>query len=228
MFHPAPQVAEEDRRCLVYCRDPCYSQQQVHNTGVDRNLYFCASTDEETRLQDLIEDLQTLPNVPMMEYQTPQEVCEHIGRDLMELIDKDFPAEVDPDPLQFEETEHRNFAITRVERYVDLPRITGLLKSLRRVSTGRWLLSGPSGSGKSSALSKFVLALEHDDALVFAHFVGYTNYSASVANLLQRWLWKLKQLSQGSIEEAIPKDVKQMSSSLPAWIAQVAQQHEKV
>jgi hypothetical protein len=146
----------------------------------------------------------------------------------MELINQDFPAQESIDPLQFEETEHRNFAITRVERYVDLTTVTGLLKSLQRVPTGRWLLSGPSGSGKSSALSKLVLALEHDDAMVFYHFVGYTNYSASVANLLQRWLWKLKQLSQGGIDEAIPKGVKEMIGALPAWIAQAAQSNDTV
>eukprot|EP00045_Choanoeca_perplexa_P016984 m.236953 g.236953 ORF g.236953 m.236953 type:complete len:1193 (-) comp17416_c0_seq9:3218-6796(-) len=220
------QVPEDDRRCLVYCREPSYSQQQV-DTGAEPQMYFCTSAEEEKRLQDLVEDLQTLPNVPMMEYQTPEEVCEHIGRDLMTLIDKDFPLQDDLDPLQFEETEHRNFAITRVERYVDLPAVTGLLRSLQKVPTGCWLLSGPSGSGKSSALSKFVLALEHSEALVFYHFVGYTNYSASVLNLLQRWLWKLKQLSHGAIVDPIPKDVKAMSSTLPSWIAQVALAHDK-
>lgn len=79
--------------------------------------------------------------------------------------------------------------VGREQLYRDLERYAG------SASTGPCLLTGPSGSGKSAALAKFVSDYQvcHGDVLVISHFVGSSPRSAALRDMLERLCQELYQ-----------------------------------
>ena len=84
-----------------------------------------------------------------------------------------------------------------------------------------YLLTGPPGSGKSAALSRFVVTLRarRPDVLVIAHFVGASRESASLRNLLQRLCFAL-QNDLGS-RVAVPEEIPILITTFRDLLAQV-------
>jgi hypothetical protein len=87
------------------------------------------------------------------------------------------------DPLAEERDFHERFMESRLRVYVGREKISrALTKFADGEATVPCLVTGPSGSGKSAALAKFVTAYQgtHPNVLVLPHFIGASPTSTSL------------------------------------------------
>lgn len=126
------------------------------------------------------------------------------------------------DPLAEEADHHERFMESRLRVYV--PRealreaITAFADGDARVPC---LLAGPSGSGKSAALARFVTSYRQarPDALVIPHFVGASPASTGLRETLGR-LCKILQQRFGFPGE-LPDDAHELATTFRGYVARV-------
>jgi WD40 repeat protein len=117
------------------------------------------------------------------------------------------PAETQPDPLMEELDYHDRFMESRLRVYVGREQIN---RDLFAFAEGdepvACLVTGPSGSGKSAALARFVTDYrqKHPQTLVVPHFVGASPRSTNVREMLRRFCQVLK--AHFGFAEEVPEE----------------------
>ena len=99
------------------------------------------------------------------------------------------PAATLGDNLADETDDHERFMESRLRVYVGRQDLHDALVAFANGSdTFPGLVTGPSGSGKSAALARFVTEYRriHPDVLVISHFIGASPRSAGLRDLLRR------------------------------------------
>ena len=107
----------------------------------------------------------------------------------------DEPSTFDDDPLQEERDYHDRFIESRTRLYVGRESLQAeLIRCADGDGTAPCLVTGPSGSGKSAALARFVTGYQeqHPDAFILPHFVGASPRSTSLRDMLRRFCEELK------------------------------------
>jgi WD40 repeat protein len=105
------------------------------------------------------------------------------------------PAEARSDLLAEEADYHERFMESRLRVHVGRQQIQrGLSSFAESDESAPCLVAGPSGSGKSAALARFVTEYRqaHPQTLVIAHFVGASPRSTGLRDLLRRFCLILK------------------------------------
>ncbi|WP_298863625.1 DUF4062 domain-containing protein [uncultured Gimesia sp.] len=126
------------------------------------------------------------------------------------------------DPLAEEADYHQRFMESRLRVYVGRKNVQRkLFKFAESDHTVPCLVTGPSGSGKSAAMSKFVTEFKssHQDVLVIPHFVGASPTSTGLRQMLHRFCSVLKQ--KFNFTDDIPLDINSLSSLFRQYIEQV-------
>ncbi|NLX98414.1 MAG: DUF4062 domain-containing protein [Rhodopirellula sp.] len=116
------------------------------------------------------------------------------------------------DPLAEEAAYHEDFMETRLRVYVGRRQVQEQLMAFACDATIHpCLVSGPSGSGKSSAMARFVrgYADTNPDAVVIPHFVGASPGSTNLRYMLRRFCLEL-QRHCGPTDE-VPQDVGELA-----------------
>lgn len=135
----------------------------------------------------------------------------------------DEPAdEAEVDPLTAEAEFHERFMESRLRIYVGREKIR---RSLMAFAEGNdaipCLVTGPSGSGKSAAMSDFVRTyrVRHPGHLVIPHFVGSSPKSTSLRAMLQRLCLELN--AALDLDMDVPEDVNELSTTFRESISKV-------
>jgi len=171
-------------------------------------------------------------------FSTPEELAALVESDLRELVDDQFPASVQVDPIERERSLHNGFARERAEHYLGRQSYYDALEAHARGEGSPWLLvSGDSGSGKSALLSAWLTGtpqelgapleerLRSTDSkqapLVFSHFAGLTTSSTDWELVCRRALSELIRATDIMLE--VPRLSSQLTSALESVLATVAQ-----
>lgn len=126
------------------------------------------------------------------------------------------------DPLAEEEDYNDRFIESRLHVYVGREKVQRQLTEYAESNdTVPCLLTGPSGSGKSAALAKFVDTYknEHLDVYLIPHFIGASPESTNLRQMLRRFCIKLKE--RYGFEDEVPHDVHELTSKFLEFIAKV-------
>lgn len=150
----------------------------------------------------------------------------HLGElvlnDFTKLIDRLFPEDSQPDPLDREATEHEAFAFSRFRVYIGRQEYFDRLDEHACGDSQPLVILGDSGSGKSALLANWAEKYrdEHPDVLVISHFIGATPYSSDWAAMLRRIMGEFKR--RFDIHDDIPSEPVLLKKAFAAWLHMAA------
>ncbi|OGG49226.1 MAG: hypothetical protein A3F84_23950 [Candidatus Handelsmanbacteria bacterium RIFCSPLOWO2_12_FULL_64_10] len=164
------------------------------------------------------------------DYADPKALGERVLADLTEVINRLFPEDSRPDPLDREVAEHEAFAASRARVYIGRQDYFDRLNAHTQGDGPPLVLLGESGSGKSALLANWVMQFRanppterppekvslwkrltgrrqppsppQEKSLVLMHFIGATPQSADWAAMLRRIMGEFKR--RFDIQQEIP------------------------
>jgi hypothetical protein len=206
-----------------YFRDPKY----LERVPADNRQYFIAENAEAVeKLEKLKQRIRGVCDEQVCElrenYATPEQLGEWILEDFTKLIDRLYPQDQTPDPLDQEAARHDAYARGRRLGFVGRE---DLLRSLTKHAAAPGepiVLSGESGCGKSALLAEWVALWrrEHADDLIIQHYIGSTPDSADWPGLIRRILGELKRAF--AIPDDVPFRSDALQSALNQWTVKAA------
>jgi tetratricopeptide (TPR) repeat protein len=137
----------------------------------------------------------------------------------------DQPAVGDGDPLAEEADFHERLMELRLRVYAGREQLNEALYAYALGNSELpCLMTGPSGSGKSAALARFVTSFrrQHPEVFVLAHFVGASPRSTSLREMLGRLCGELKQRFGFGL--AIPETTAERMTTFLGFVASVPAQ----
>ncbi|WP_339743710.1 DUF4062 domain-containing protein [uncultured Rubinisphaera sp.] len=187
---------------------------------VDNNEY--ATLNEE--LREVVHHYSTVALVGLEEFGTQIQtwlwtaICTKLNLE-------DSPDEAEEvDSLTQELGFHKRFMESRLRVYVGRRSLQQqLIEFVKSDSEKPALLTGPSGSGKSAALAKFVTEYEKKcpETLVLPHFVGASPNSTGLRQMLYRFSSELK--NKFNLEDEVPPDTNSLITTFRQFVTQVPQ-----
>jgi nephrocystin-3 len=211
-----PEMADHS---FFFFRDPAYVNTIPEK---DRKDFIVESPEAADKLNRLKHRIRS-SGFPVFEnYSDPNALAGAVREQFVALIDKLYPKESVPNPLDQEAMGHESYGRGKLLAYVERPEHTAALDAFAVASaTGQGLaLTGDSGSGKTALLASWVRRWKgaHPEDFVFVHYFGATSESASVDGFLHRILGELKRRFE--IGDEIPTEPDKLREAFPIWLAQ--------
>jgi nephrocystin-3 len=207
-----------------YFRDPRFAEAQPDE---HRSAFSSEGAESARRLALLkgrIRDASEAQACKLKEgYATPRQLGEMVLEDFTTLIERLFPLEQVPDPLDQESARHEAYARSRRLAFVGRK---DLLLRMNEPGVGSGVplvVTGASGVGKSALVAEWsdCWRRAHPDSLVIQHYVGCTPDSADWQHLVRRILGEF-QRAFGS-PELIPLDSDDLRSGLDSTMSVMGQ-----
>jgi nephrocystin-3 len=234
ILHGVLRNPEMAGHTFFYFRDPAYiaalpedEQREMVERNIPDDIKKLGPEEAARRTRHRKDRLAALKDtirqsgLPLVDpYADPEALAAAVREQFIELIDKLYPKEQVPDPLDQEAIGHRSYARRKLLAYVDRPTHSQAIKAfVEAPATGKGLVvTGDSGGGKTALLaastSSFLL---HNSSFVFEHYFGATPDSANVDGFLHRLLGELKRLAD--IRDDMPTTPEKMREALPLWLA---------
>jgi len=126
------------------------------------------------------------------------------------------------DPLADEQDYHERFMESRLRVYVGREQINdALLAFADGNELVPCLVTGPSGSGKSAALARFVRDYQHKQpqTLVIPHFIGASPRSTNLRDMLRRFCQVFK--ARFGFAEDVPEEAAKLSVTFQEFVGKV-------
>ena len=177
-----PEMAEH---AFFYFRDPSVSEALQLDPPLEPSL------PEALPKLDALKDRIRKSGFPVREnFHAAQDLGELVLADFTRLIDRLFPQNEPPDPLDREAAMHEAFASSRARVYVGREEYYDRLDGQARGDGPPLVVLGASGLGKSALLANWVMRYRaaHPDEFVFVHFLGASPASADWASMVRRLL----------------------------------------
>ncbi len=196
---------------LVYFRSPAASSL------VD------ASSTEDPRLTRLKEEVTaSLGSVPV--FHSPAELGTLIEHDLTALIERHWPASEKVSWIDEERAGHAAFAQSRRKGYVANPSLVDTMNAHLEQPQSVLILTGESGSGKSSLLAHWAESLRNRDSNLFIieHYVGVTAASTDPDTLMRRIVTEIRDRTHS--EDPIPPSSAELAQSFPSWLGRISEE----
>lgn len=228
-----PQMADH---ALFYFRDPAFVESLASDrrrdylefpTEGEINKYGRAEAErragERSRKLIALKARIRASGLPVREnYTNPEALGELVLRDLTEIIERRYPADEMPDPLDREALDHEAFAESRAKIYIGRQSYYDRLDEHARSDGLPLVVLGESGSGKSALLSNWALRYrsEHPDELLLMHFIGATPYSSDWAAMLRRIMGEFKR--RFDIQQEIPDKPDALRAAFANWLHMAA------
>jgi hypothetical protein len=202
-----PSMADH---AFFYFRDPVFSYSKSREEQPDfleapspQEFKALGVAEAERRARDRKNKLEALKGLIRRSglllrenYPTPQALGELVLRDLSDVIERLYPADQAPDPLDREALDHEAFARSRARIYIGRQAYFDRLEEYAESGRPPLVIIGESGSGKSALLSNWALhyreTYTHQPLLM--HFVGATSQSADWASMLRRVMGEFKRM----------------------------------
>jgi nephrocystin-3 len=216
ILHGVLNNPEMAGRAFFYFRDPEYAQKH----GVDFFPENEDSAQQQTELKGLIRTTCAEKNIPLLEtYPDPKTMAALVLEQLKDAIDKQFPKESIPNPLDKEASDHEAFAEKRRRTYIGRPDYFEALDSHISSEGPPLVLLGESGSGKSSLLANWIehWRKAHPKDFIFQHYIGGTPDSAVHWKLMTRLMAEIKRWTDDPDE--IPRTNNDILRDFPLWLS---------
>jgi hypothetical protein len=161
----------------------------------------------------------------------PKTLGSRILEDLWEVIDKRFPQDTVPTPLERERMDHEAFAAVRTKVYIGRQEYFRQLDEHAAGEDPPLVLLGESGSGKSALLANWVSRYRaaHPDVFLVAHYIGSSADSTDHVRLLRTVMEEIRARhpeTSGRLQEReeseIPVDPQKVIEAFPLWLAKTA------
>lgn len=211
-----PHLAQS---AAFYLRDPDYSHR--NRLGDNEPL--------RDKLDDLKQRIRASGLPARENYKSPDDFADLVLKDLLAWIDRDFPPEEqsaskDAASLEMEVAIHDTHCTRLSEVFVGGDKYFAVIEEhVRANDSTPLILTGPTGSGKSSLIASWVAQRKGmslgEQELVIPHFIELSDNS--VHRILGRILGQLK--SHFKLEDLdIPSDPEKLIQAFPQWLAKVA------
>lgn len=207
------------QHAFFYFRDPAYVETRPPAQRVDFTAESAEHAEKLRRLKDRIR----ASRLPVHEnYPDPQALGELVFADLKAVIDRLYPEDSQPEPLDRDAAEHDAFAYSRARVYIGRQEYFDRLDAHAAGDGPPLVVLGDSGAGKSALLANWALRYreQHPDQLVLLHFIGATPYSADWAALLRRLMGELKR--RFDIQGDIPDKPDELRLAFANWLHMAA------
>ncbi|KAL1499076.1 hypothetical protein AB1Y20_013591 [Prymnesium parvum] len=167
------------------------------------------------------------------EYTEPADFAEHVYVDLLKAIERDYPLQPMPNPMDAEMIRHISFARPLVRAYVGRQDVWKAIDNYcygdissasldGKKESGQavpLVLHGPPGCGKTAAFANWLLK-NKASGFVLPHFVGCTSSSTEPAQIVRRILEELRRAFE--LEGSVPHDDRECTAMLPLWLARAS------
>lgn len=242
IMHGVLNDPEMASHAFFYFRDPAYLEMLDESVKMD---YLEAPTPNEieqfgiegatrraSRRREKLATLKTSileSGFPVrIDYQDPVELGELILQDMTAVIDKLFPEELIPDPLERETLEHEAFISKLTEAYIVRESYFKRLDDHTRGDGLPLVILGESGSGKSALLANWVARYRarNPHAAIIVHFIGSTRDSADWKAMLRRIMGEIQ--NHYGIPVEIPEESGALRSAFSNLLHQVSSKHRLV
>ena len=207
-----------------YFRDPKYLESVPDGKRQD---FISENSDAAGKLVKLKQKIRIARDEKICElregYENPDQLGDWILEDFTAVIDRLYPKDQIPDPLDQEAARHEAYAQSRRLAFVGR---NDLLKQMdEHVSTAGekpLILTGESGCGKSALLAEWVARwrLDNPDDLIIQHYTGSTPESADWQGLVRRILGELKRAF--AITDELPMKPDALRTALQDWLVKAA------
>lgn len=206
-----------------YFRNPKY----LETVPTDKRQDFTAeSTEAARKLRKLKQKIRGARDEHVCElrenYANPEQLGEWVLEDFTKLIDRLYPKDQTPDPLDQETARHEAYARNRRLAFVGREDFLRRLNERSAVPGKPFVLTGNSGCGKSALLAEWVTRWrkDHPDDLIIQHYIGSTQDSADWQGLVRRISGELK--SAFAIPDDLPLQPNALRSALNDWTVKAA------
>jgi tetratricopeptide (TPR) repeat protein len=222
IIHGVFHEEQMHKHAYFYFRDPKY----LESVPEGKRQYFMSdeASGKLVKLKEKIRDARDKEICVLREgYVNPEQLSEWILEDFTALIDRLYPKDKIPDPLDQEAMRHEAYAKSRRLAFVGR---SDLLRQMdeHAGSAGAkpLILTGESGCGKSALLAEWA-ARWHDknpDDLIIQHYTGSTPESADWQGLVRRILSELKRAY--NITDELPMQPDTLRTAMQDWLVKAA------
>lgn len=191
ILHGVLRNPEMAPRAFFYFRDPAFLSRVPQYRDSD---YASESPDAGRKLAVLKALIRKSGLHLREDYPNPQALGDLVVKDLWRVINKEYPAGSEPDPLDREASEHEAFAEARRKVYIGRQEYFDRLDAHVRSDGPPLVVLGESGGGKSALLANWAVRCreKYMADLVLLHFIGSTPYSTDYLAILRRILGEIQ------------------------------------
>lgn len=171
------------------------------------------------RLKRTIRNAHTRNSCELREnYSDPWQLGQWVLEDFTTLIDRLYPADSVPDPLDQEATRHEAYARSVRHGFVGRERLLHCLDEHAASQRMPVLLAGEPGCGKSALLAQWVAdwRINNPQDLIVEHYMGSTPAAADWKETVRRVVAELKRAFGISLD--LPIDVHELRTALGRWM----------
>jgi len=227
ILHGVLNKPEMAGRVFFYFRNPEYAKGK----GADFLSETPDEADKQKELKDRIRKTCAAKNIPLHEtYPDPDSLPLIVLKQLHDAIDKQFPIEDIPDPLDREARDHEAFAEMRRRTYIGRPDYYEALDHHASGEGTPLVLLGDSGSGKSALLANWIdrWRMAHPKDFIFQHYIGGTSDSAVHWRLITRLMAEIKRWTNDT--EELPKTNDDILRDFYLWLskARIKAEHDGI
>ncbi len=172
--------------------------------------------------QNALKDRIRQSGFPIREnYTSIESLGEKVRSDLLKVIEEDFPIADAPSPLEQERRVHETYALTRRRAYIPRKENITTLDSFVSIEKQPLIVTGESGSGKSSLVSYWAhdYRKRHPESFIVTHFVGAGSSGTGHVGIIQRIMEEIK--DRFDLPDDVPTTPESIEREFPNWLAQV-------
>ncbi|KAH3766478.1 tetratricopeptide repeat protein [Pelomyxa schiedti] len=221
ILNQANPTDESQKHCAFFFRNESYSKGK----GPD---YEETNPQTSRKLKSLKESIEQRFPENVHHYDNPSMLDSLFSKQLMALIDRDFPEADRPTPLEKEREVHNAFAQSRARVYVGgehyMFQINCFLASqAQNQHPSPIVIVGNSGSGKSALVCNYVVRYEneHPESFVLAHYIGCSGLSTDLGRMLHRIISEIVDYFELPNKD-LPNDVEGLSTLLPSILLEAS------
>jgi tetratricopeptide (TPR) repeat protein len=219
ILHGVLNNPDMSNHAFFYFRDSAYIQTLPLDC---RNDFLSEGSGAAAKLASL-KDRVRASHLPAREdYPSPSALADLVLDDLWSTIDRLYPEETRPDPLDTEATEHAAFARSRAEVYIGRDDYFARLDAHATGDGPPLVVLGESGSGKSALVANWLQDRSNLQSTTFTlvHFVGGTPRSADCGLMLRRIISEIKR--HYTIRESVPETASGLRREFARWLSMAA------
>jgi nephrocystin-3 len=220
IIHGVLREPDMHGHAFFYFRDPGYL---TFIPSEQRSDFITEDPDARGRLTKLKQKIRQARDQRVCElrenYSSPEKLGQWILEDFTKLVDRLYPKDQTPDPLDEEAACHEAYAANRRLAFVGRNALMSHLDRYAAAPGKPLVVTGESGSGKSALLAEWVKCWRknHGQALIIQHYLGSTPESADWQAMVRRVLGELKR--EFIITGDIPVQPDDLRSALGPWTA---------